>query len=80
MPLIQLKRILSDGGTERGGRVSVESVACWELGLVVHSIWLGEGLDVSERLEELVLHAVHKREVRPLLHLRRGQGGLPDSE
>jgi len=67
MPLVHLQGVVSDRSRQVSSSVSVKAVTIWQLRLVVLTIWLDEGLNMSKRLLNFLLHSVYEREVTLVL-------------
>ena len=63
MPLVHFESIVGDGCRQVSSGVSMQTISIWQLGLVVLTIWLHEGLNVSQRLLNLLLHSIHEGKV-----------------
>ena len=72
MPLVHLEGVVSDRGRQVGSSVSMKAVTIGQLRLVVLTIWLDEGLDMSKWLLNLFLHSVYEREVALVLRSEHG--------
>jgi len=67
MPLVHLQGVVSDRCRQVSSSVSVKAVTIWQLRLVVLTIWLDKGLNMSKRLLNFLLHSVYEREVTLVL-------------
>ena len=67
MPLVHLQGVVSDRSRQVSSSVSVKAVTIWQLRLVVLTIWLDKGLNMSKRLLNFLLHSVYEREVTLVL-------------
>ena len=52
----------------------MQTVALWQLGLVIHAVWFCERLKMPKRLLDLITHPVHQREVAALAHCGQARG------
>ena len=66
VPLVHLESVVSDGSRQVSSGVTMKTVAIRQLRLVVLTIWLDEGLNVSEWLLNFFLHSIHEGEVSSL--------------
>ena len=71
VPLIQLNSVLSHGGTEGSGTISVQAVSLGHLRLSGRTVGRGEALDVLNRCAEPILDFLEDGEVRARRELRR---------
>ena len=70
VPLIQLNRVLSHGGTEGHGTITMQAVSLGHLRLSGGTIGRGEALDVLNRCAEPILDFLEDGEVRARRELR----------
>ena len=71
VPLIQLNRVLSHGGTEGHGTITMQAVSLGHLRLSGGTIGRSEALDVLNRCAEPILDFLEDGEVRARRELRR---------
>ena len=66
MPLIHLKRVVSNGGRQVSSCITVKSITIRKLGLVVVTIGLDEASYVPPWLLDGLFNSIHHTEVRSL--------------
>lgn len=59
VPLVHFESVVGDGSREVSCGVSMQTIALWQLRLLVHTIWLHEGFDVTHWLLDLITYSIH---------------------